>query len=102
MTLFKEWVDFVLWPEQPDQIKTLSERTDITHAQRPESCAYTPDSKAIIQRSMIDREDDPFEAMEISNSGKVTIWTQNKIWQVVTTAKGEVEKLNSVPRNPPT
>jgi hypothetical protein len=101
MTLFKEWVDFIIWPEQPDGINSLAERTDIATAERPQSCSYTPDSKAIIQQSMIDREDDPFEAIEINSSGAVMIWTKNKIWQVVKNTDGTVEKLSCVPRNPP-
>lgn len=46
--------------------------------------------------SELNRDDDPFEAMQISKSGAVTIWTQNRIWQVVTTADGSVEKLSNI------
>lgn len=103
--LYKEWIDFVIYPSDPNKISSLEERIDVSNAVRVESDDYKNHFELVHQRGIvctIDQilfDDDKFEAMGINNYGDVCIWTQKRVWTLLRRF-GEMEKLIFIPKNP--
>ena len=105
MALYKIWQDFVYYPRDPDRVKTLQERLNVSGALDPNSKDWEPED-AFAHGFIVKIADvvcvagDEFEAMEVSDGGNVTIWTKHKVFYLNRRCNG-IEKLTSFPRNPP-
>lgn len=94
MVIYKEWVDFVIYPGNAQQVHTHKQRLDVSNAVDLDK--IDPNDTAIMSAAVdIARErgalasklvilanDDQFEAMEIDDYGNVTIWTKQKVWEL--------------------
>ena len=114
MAIFKEWVDFVIFPYDPDRATTLQHRLWVEEAIDTGHITTSSQVKAefddlhdkilkfgrLIKKSALVRSNDAFEAMEITDWGSITIWTQQLVYTVV--RDGGNERLRAFPRNPPT
>ena len=102
--LYKEWIDFVVFPSNPNKILTREQRVNTTNAVRFESEEYK-NFELVHQRGFVytkDRiifDDDKLEAMAINSKGDVCIWTETRVWTLLRRF-GDMEKLIYVPRNP--
>lgn len=97
MPLFNCWVDFVIQFFHPGDIWTLEERLNTLQAVDPRSPSYEVGMKAIIfEHDVLSFRDDELEVMEVTDTGRVTIWTKDRVWFV-----DHDEKLRFVPRHPP-
>lgn len=101
--LYKEWVDFVIYPSDADKVKTRGERlltqNAISQDERFENPENAKQHGYIVSWTNYDFGDDVFEAMWIDDSGNVIIWTEKKVWSLHRRLDGK-EKMVCVPRNP--
>lgn len=102
--LYKEWIDFVIYPLDSNRVLTREQRLDTSNAIRVTDPNYTPtlgtEKGTIFTKEQIifDFDNDEFEAIAIGYTGSVTIWTRKRVWALF---KFEaVEKLRFLPRNP--
>lgn len=99
--IYKEWIDFVSYPLDPNKITSREQRLDLADAVVPTSPHYKIENGAIITKEFIHLEydNDEFEAMAISDYGDVCIWTKKKVWFLL--RRGEMmEKMMFVQRHP--
>lgn len=106
--IFKEYQEFVVYPLQADKVRHREDRLNIEHGFRI-NCAgaypqdYSPSSEkgAVVPLQHIVLEHDQFEAMQVSDSGHVTIWTRDRVWFLVHEGNDQqIERMKYVPRNP--
>lgn len=88
--LLRQWKDFVIFPRDPDRIRSVEQRCDLS---LESSGAF------VVRRDLVVRAGDEFEAMCIDDFGNVMIWTKANVW-VVRRLHG-MEKLLFLPRYPP-
>jgi hypothetical protein len=102
MSIYKEWVDFVSFPLDPEKCYTRVQRLDITNAVSVNSENYTPElgteKGVIVTKDHIFFDDDEFEEMLISDYGQVIVWTKKRVWTLQD--QGHREKLVFLPRHP--
>jgi hypothetical protein len=103
--LYKEWIDFVIYPSDSNRVKTREERLDTQNA-IPEIERYGNPELAKKVGFIVNWNDyvftydnDKFEAMWIDDIGNVTIWTEKRVWSLHRRIDGK-EKIIYVPRNP--
>jgi hypothetical protein len=100
MSVYGEWHDFVVVPRDPERIQTEHERLDISGAGRWDGRSdQLPDIHRVVWEDLSFSGNDVFEAMEITPSGGVHVWTRERVWTVF--QKYGMEKLLFVPRHPP-
>ena len=101
--LYKEWIDFVIYPSNADKVKTREERIFTKNALSRDEKFENPESAKqngyIVSWKDYDFKDDIFEAMWIYDDGDVIIWTEKKVWSLYRRLDGK-EKMTYVPRNP--
>jgi hypothetical protein len=90
--LDKEWKDFVIFPKDPERIKSREERLDLSLV----SCGAQ-----VIRHDDIAQQGDVFEAMHIDAFSHVMFWTQKTVGAVRRWSGPQVERLLVVPRHPP-
>ncbi|MFY9221116.1 MAG: hypothetical protein WAQ98_00515 [Blastocatellia bacterium] len=105
MVLYRKWIDFVLYPYEPDKVQTLGQRLDITHAVDKDNALVTFEliqlikkNGMVIKQNSLEDEADNFEAMEIDDKGNVKIWTKKRVGIVL---RHEIESIDYIPRHPP-
>ena len=99
--LYKEWIDFVVYPSDADKVKTREERIN-TKGAIPELENDGELGKKfglIVSWGDYGFKDDIFEAIWIDDNGNVVIWTEKLIWMLHRRIDGK-EKMTYVPRNP--
>lgn len=101
--LYKEWIDFIIFPTKPNQVSNREQRIDISNAIRYKSAEYenhelVKERGFVYTKDQIIFDDDLFEAMLISDYGEVFIWTHKRVWTLYRRLDG-VEKLIYLPRN---
>jgi hypothetical protein len=99
--LYKEWMDFVVYPSDADKVKTREERIN-TKGAIPELENDGEVGKKfglIVSWNDYGFKDDVFEAIWIDDDGNVIIWTAKRIWSLHRRIDGK-EKMIYVPRNP--
>ena len=107
--LFHEWQDFVIYPTEPQKVRTRTERIDVglgwrrgSDGKYPSNYSQSSGRGAIIDQKFVVSCDDEFECLEIDDFGHVTIWTRKKVWLLTRTGhQSGIEKLIYVPRHPP-
>ena len=104
MTVYREWHDLVVYPLHPERVRTREQRLDTSEALDPESPGYSPgckESALVTLRYLLPGfDDDVFEAMEVGDSGDVTIWTKKRVW-LLWRPEGGLERFKFVLRYPP-
>ena len=102
--LYKEWIDFVVYPSDSNKVKTREERIDTKNTvpaiEKYEN--YELAKKVGYAVSWNDSEmsnDDKFEAMWIDDDGNVIVWTEKRVWSLHCRIDGK-EKMIYLPRNP--
>lgn len=103
MTVYHEWVDFVIYPDNPRRVTSREARLMTSNAIVVTHSSQLPKAReqgARAQLSNILFDDDEFEAMEINDYGEVFIWTKRRVWKLFRLY--EYEKLIFFPRHPPT
>lgn len=102
MTLYKEWVNFVSFPKDPNRIRSEATRIDTANGVYNNSEEYHQglvDEKGFIVTSdIVLFDDDRFEAMEINSGGGVVIWTRKRVW--ILQNQENREKMIYLPRHP--
>jgi hypothetical protein len=104
MTFYSKWVDFVCYPNDINKAKwTKAGRLDCSKAVRTGNEQY--DESDINERGYVvteDRilleDDDEFETMEITESGRVLIFTKKRVWFLYHLEN--MERLMFLPRHP--
>ena len=101
--LYKEWIDFIIYPSDSNRIKNRAERINIQNALSENEKIENPEmAKQVgffVSWNDYDFKDDVFEAMWIDDDGNVIIWTEKRVWSLHRRIDGK-EKLTYVPRNP--
>lgn len=101
--LYKEWIDFVVYPSDANKVKTREERIFTENAlsqnERFENPETAKQNSFVVSWKDYDFNDDVFEAMFIDDVGNVTIWTEKRVWSLHRRIDGK-EKMTYVPRNP--
>lgn len=101
--LYKEWIDFVVYPSDANKVKTCEERIFTEHAlcqdERIENPEAAKQNGYVVSWKDYDFNDDVFETMWIDDDGNVTIWTEKRVWSLHRRIDGK-EKMIYVPRNP--
>jgi len=101
--LYKEWIDFVVYPSDANKVKTREERIFTERALSQDERFENPETAKqngfIVGWKDYDFNDDVFEAMWIDDMGNVTIWTEKRVWSLHRRIDGK-EKMTYVPRNP--
>lgn len=99
---YKEWIDFVSFPLDPYRCNSREQRIDLSSAISTDSEEYTPElgteKGSIVTKDFIIFDNDKFEVMQISDYGKIIIWTTKRVWHLQD--QGNREKLIFLPRNP--
>jgi hypothetical protein len=110
MSLYYEWIDFVTFPRDPNRIMTKEARLECSNAIRiaKESLSSVEEINkqveliakfgGVVTKDQIVTEDDEFEVMEITDYGKVAIWTKKRVWTLL--RQGDMERLTFLPRHP--
>ncbi len=103
--LFNEWVDFVVYPLDSNKVLNREQRLDTSKAIYVTDLDYTPEigtEKGTIftkDQIIFDFEDDEFETMWVSETGKIVIWTKKRVWTLYCRIDG-MERMIYLPRNP--
>jgi hypothetical protein len=103
--LYKEWIDFVVYPSDTDRVETREQRLDTQNAIPEIERYYDPELAKKVgfivnwNDYAFNYDNDRFEAMWIDDMGNVTIWTEKRIWSLHRRMDGK-EKMTYVPRNP--
>lgn len=101
--LYKEWLDFVVYPSDADKVKNRQERLFTQNALSQDERFENPENAKqfgyIVNWKDYDFNDDVFEAMWIGDDGDVIIWTEKKVWTLHRRIDGK-EKMTYVPRTP--
>ncbi len=99
--LYKEWIDFVIYPSNTDKVKTREGRLNTKGAvtELENDGELGKKFGLILSWSDYAFKDDIFEAMWIDELGNVTIWTVKRVWSLHRRMDGK-EKMIYVPRNP--
>lgn len=103
MSFYYEWIDFVSYPKDPNRVITKSARLNCSQAIR------TGSEKPIVEdidkygwivtkENVIFESDDEFEVAEITESGRVLIFTKKRVWTLQN--QGDKERLIFLPRHP--
>lgn len=99
--LYKEWIDFVVYPADANRVKSLEERLKTDEAVSESENDGKPGKKfgLLVSRSDYGFKDDVFEAMWIDDDGNVIIWTEKRVWSLHRRIDGK-EKMTFLPGNP--
>lgn len=101
--LYKEWIDFIVYPSNSDKVKNREKRLFTQNALSQDERFENPEKAKqhgyIVNWKDYDFSDDVFEAMWIDDNGNVIIWTEKKVWLLHRRIDGK-EKMTYVPRNP--
>jgi hypothetical protein len=97
-------MDFVIYPLNPDFVKSAEERLDVKDSFT--KLEYAPPSieseklKIRVSKDLIFFEDDEtsFDTMILDDRGNIMIWTDTKVWFLQRFSG--MEKLHYVPRHP--
>lgn len=101
--LYKEWIDFVIFPSDSNKVKTREERLNTKGA-----VSYLEnDGESAKEFGLIvnwndytmNPDNDKFEAMWVDDDGNVIIWTEKRVWSLHRRIDGK-EKMTYLPRNP--
>ncbi|MFY9221117.1 MAG: hypothetical protein WAQ98_00520 [Blastocatellia bacterium] len=104
--IYREWVDFVMYAN-PNKIQTCEDRLETKNAVSPINKEQLKDisflmsvSKQglLLSKSIFLNENEEFEAMEVTENGIVTIWTNQRISKIV---QKTTEGMIFLPRHPP-
>jgi len=108
--VFREWREFVVYPTNPDRVRSRDARLNTADAFRVGPDGHYPpdyhsggnDRAAVIPLSTVIFGDDIFECMDVDDFGHVLIWTRDKVWFLNREGiNGGIEKLRYLPRHPP-
>lgn len=101
--LYREWVDFVVFPSDSEKVTTRKERLNTKNALSQDEKFLKPELAKkvgfIVSRNDYEFKDDVFEAMWIDECGNVIIWTEKRVWSLHRRLDGK-EKMTYLPRNP--
>ena len=101
--LYKEWVDFVVYPSDTDRVNTREERLNTENAISDNERLRNPELAKkigyIVNWNDYAFKDDVFEALWIDDNGNVIIWTEKRVWSLHRRLDGK-EKMIYLPRNP--
>lgn len=97
--LYKEWIDFVVYPSNADKVKTREERIFTENALSQDKRFENPKNEYIVSWKDYEFNDDVFEAMWIDDDGNVMIWTEKRVWSLHRRIDGK-ERMIYLPRNP--
>ena len=101
--LYKEWIDFVVYPSDANKGKTRLERLFTKNALSQDEKFEDPEDLKrygyIVSWKDYDFKGDVFEAIWIGDDGDVIVWTEKKVWSLHRRIDGK-EKMTYVPRNP--
>ncbi|HQU81668.1 MAG TPA: hypothetical protein PKY59_00995 [Pyrinomonadaceae bacterium] len=99
--LYKEWIDFVVYPSNANKVKSREERLKTDNAVSELENDSELGKKFGLRVSWNDYafSEDCFEAMWIDDDGNVIIWTEKRVWSLHRRIDGK-EKMTYVPRNP--
>lgn len=103
--LYKEWIDFVVYPSDADKVETREQRLDTQNAvpeiERYENPELAKENGFIVNWNdyVCTHDGDKFEAMWIDDMGNVTIWTEKRVWLLHRRIDSK-EQMVYVPRNP--
>lgn len=101
--IYREWIDFVIFPLDPNKVLSQKTRLDTSTAVRVSDPNYTPElatqEGVIFEKEIILFDDDEFEAIGITDYGDVCIWTKKRVWTLFRRISG-MEKMTYVPRHP--
>lgn len=103
--LYKEWIDFVVYPSNAERVKTREERIDTKNAISDNERIENPELAKKVGYVVnwndysFNYDNDKFEAMWIDNNGNVIIWTEKRVWSLYQRIDNK-EKMTYVPRNP--
>lgn len=101
--LYKEWIDFVVYPSAADKVKTrearLLTKTAVSQNERYQNPEIAEQKGYIVSWNDFDFKEDAFEATWIDDEGNVLIWTEKYVWSLHRRLDGK-EKLIYIPRHP--
>jgi hypothetical protein len=101
--LYREWIDFVVYPSDANTVKTREDRINTQNAlsktERCETPEFAKEVGFIVSWNDFDFNDDVFEAAWIDDDGNVIIWTEKRVWSLHRRIDGK-EKMTYLPRNP--
>ena len=98
--LYKEWIDFVVYPSDAEKVKTREQRIDTEKAMPSLNHKLAKKAGYIVSWNDYEISNaDKFEAMWIDEDGNVIIWTEKRVWSLHRRIDGK-EKMTYVPRNP--
>ena len=101
--LYKEWIDFIVYPSDSTKVKTREERLFTQNAVSQDERIKNPETRRqsgfIVSWNDYDFADDIFEAMWVDDNGNVIVWTEKRVWSLHRRIDGK-EKMTYVPRNP--
>lgn len=103
--LFSVWQDFVIYPKDPNRVQSRKNRLDTANARRTlpgkiPTAPIEPSDGFLVERSQVELDSDPFQAMVVTNGGDVHIWTKARVWFLLR-RHGNMEKLLTLSRDPP-
>lgn len=104
--LFTDWHDFVVYPKDPNRVRSRQDRLDTGSAKRTSpgavsAAAIDPAAGYLVERTQVELTGDPFQAMVVTEVGDVCIWTTTRVWFLLR-RHGGMEKLLTLSRDPPT
>lgn len=106
--LFTQYQEFIVFPLDPDKVKSQQDRLNTGQGFRVNTNGvyppdYTPSSEqgAVVPIEHIVFDNDQFEAMEVTDSGHVNIWTRDRVWFLMREgSNNQIERMKFVQRNP--
>lgn len=101
--LYKEWVDFIIFPSDSYKVENREDRLKTANALSQDERFENPDLAKkvgyVVSWNDYEFKEDIFEAMWIGDIGDVIIWTDKKVWTLSVRLDGK-QRMTYLPRHP--